>query len=161
MNSTHKLFFSFMAACMVGAFVQSSYAGDMGEKEKKGDEDRQAVKLNIGKVLLGKKVKDGDIEKFERVITIDVDPKKHYVTSDKEGEMNLGFTKDDFVTGQKLYSKAILSFFDTDENRLVAQAAIEDHENKKKTYQRNPGKFALLVGAASVTLTAAASMFFK
>ncbi len=35
MNSTHKLFFSFMAACMVGAFVQSSYAGDMGEKEKK------------------------------------------------------------------------------------------------------------------------------
>ncbi len=111
--------------------------------------------------MLGKKVKDGDIEKFERVITIDVDPKKHYVTSDKEGEMNLGFTKDDFVTGQKLYSKAILSFFDTDENRLVAQAAIEDHENKKKTYQRNPGKFALLVGAASVTLTAAASMFFK
>jgi len=160
MNSTHKLFFSFIAVCMLGAFVQSSYAGDMGEKEKKGEEDRQVVRLNTKQVLLGKKVKDGDIIKFEPIITIEVG-ERHYVSSDKEGEMNLGFTKDDFVTGQKLYSKAILSFFGTEENMLVAQAAVREYKESQRPYQKNPGAFAFLVGAASVTLTAAASMFFK
>ena len=131
MNLKNTLLYC-MAICMLGAFAQS-YAGDMGEKEKKGEEDK---KLNFKKVIFIKKYtpENSAEEKTTEVFAITLEPAIHYYTQNPgSGEVCIGLSQNDFSESTLAFPFA--KFFGKEQEKAVIEnaqlEAISDYKKIK------------------------------
>jgi len=158
-NKTN-FFFNVMALLMVGIFAQSSFAGDLGEKENKGDgqQSAQPATMNFDRIFFIKPV-EGEPEGVKVMESMRLKRDKNYYKNTTTNELHLSLRPEDFEGFP--WSKFLGESRDDAISQSAAKDALEAFKLKRSRIEKHPGTFAFLVGVTSVAGTAALNMFFN